>query len=111
MSLATGITKPSTYSTGTSLGMNACVPRTTDQAEVRHRLCKKVRPIGSSGAYDIVGKALELEEERIPERHLALSHQDAGRIGLRTNPPMRTGHAAHWSSPAEFGGSNGIGAK
>src|SRR6185312_7135616 len=46
----------------------------------------------------LVGEALELEEERIPERHLALGHQHAGRIGLRANPPMRAGDAA----PLEF---------
>src|SRR6185312_12802166 len=52
----------------------------------------------SRRAERLVGEALELEEERIPERHLALGHQHAGRIGFRANPPMRAGDAA----PLEF---------
>ena len=42
----------------------------------------------------LIGETLEFEVERMPERHLALGHQHAGRIGLRTNPPMRAGDAA-----------------
>src|SRR5690349_7225632 len=49
-----------------------------------------------------IGQALELEEERIPETHVALGHQHAGGVGLRADPPMSAGEAA----PLEF--ANGI---
>src|SRR5690349_24664397 len=80
--------------------MDTCIPRTKAQEEIRQSFCKKCDQLDSSRAHGIVGETLELEEERIPERHFTLRHQDAGHIGLRTNPPMRTGHTA----PLEFPG-------
>src|SRR5438874_7596572 len=64
------------------------------------------RAIFSRSASDgLIGQTLEVEEERIPETHVALRHQHAGGIGLRTDPPMRAGKAP----PLEFaGGIRGI---
>ena len=46
----------------------------------------------------LIRQPLELERERVDERHLALRHHHAGHVALRRNPPLRARHAA----PIEF---------
>src|SRR5689334_18784408 len=61
----------------------------------------RARAIFSRSAPDrLVGQALELEEERVPETHMALGHQHAGGVSFWANPPMGTCKA----TPLEFTG-------
>src|SRR6185436_20214501 len=42
----------------------------------------------------LIRQPLELERERVNERHLALRHHDAGHVALGRYPPLGAGHAA-----------------
>src|SRR3978361_1192319 len=46
----------------------------------------------------VIRQPLELERERMDERHLALRHHHAGHVALWRNPPLRAGDA----TPVEF---------
>src|ERR1044072_3295137 len=56
--------------------------------------------LSRSASHRLIGQALELEEEWIPEAHVTLGHQHSGGIGLRADPPM----GARKTAPLELAG-------